>query len=262
LEKNMAEYIGTTGNDIHVGTAQPDTINGGDGNDTLSGGNQNDIINGDAGDDKLFGDNGQDTLTGGAGNDQLTGGTGTDTFVFNFTVSSSGSWVTQVATFRDGTAPAQTADAVAWNNYLKQLEAWRAEMLATTGELDEDTNLDGTAILTTSTKKAGTITVGEVAFDNDYQWQEWVETTKATIEGEGYDTILDWSDGAPDKLLLNGLSNVATDDNYWGKFLTTDAAVDGKTVISFDGGSITLVGVDTSMADLIAAGLVDFGVTV
>lgn len=253
----MADTYGTTGNDeIYAGNGN-DNVYGGDGNDELYGENGNDKLYGEAGDDQLDGGRGDDLLVGGLGNDELTGGSGNDSFFFNFTVNSSGSWVTQTASFRDGSTPSANADAVAWNNYLNQLAAWRLEMLAQTGQTDENTDLDDTAVLTTSTKKAGTIVLGSVAYDNDYQWQEWVGSSSVTITGEGHDTVLDWTTGN-DKLVLKGLSNDSGATNYWGNFLSSDSDVDGKTVISFgtgaDAGSITLIGTDMSLADLVAGG--------
>ncbi|MDP1529605.1 MAG: calcium-binding protein [Rhodoferax sp.] len=289
----MADYPGTSSDDTYAGTNQADTISGGEGNDTLSGaqgddtisgdagndilnggqgadflngGTGNDILNGDEGSDVLNGGTGNDTLnggvsddtlTGGLGDDQLTGGKGDDTFVFNFTVNTSGSWVTQTAEFRDGNTPSAYADAVAWNNYLKQLEAWRLEMNTLTGQGDENTDLDGTAYLTTSTKKGGTLLLDTQTYDNDYQYQEWVGSSTATIEGDGYDQILDWTSGA-NKLVLNGLSADSGAGNYWDTFLNS-AQSGGNTVITFDGGSITLVGVLTSIEALVSGGLVDFG---
>lgn len=259
----MADYTGGAGNDTYAGTNQADTIYGGDGNDTLgtdspaNTGNGSDTIYGEGGDDTLYGGNGNDTLVGGADNDTLKGGNGNDTFVFNFTINPGGSWQTREAVFRDGNSPAEMADAVAWNNYLKQLAVWRAEMTTLYGT-DENQNLDGTAYLTTSTKKAGAIMIGEVSYDNDFQYQEWVDSSSIAIQGEGYDTVLDWGNGA-DVLVLSGLSDDSTASNYWGNWLTADTATDGKTVISFEGGSITLIGVDTTIEALIAAGSVSWG---
>jgi len=51
-----------------------------------------------------------------------------------------------------------------------------------------------------------------------------------------------------------GLGTDEAADNYWGNWLTADTLEDGQTVISFDGGSITLVGVDTTLDALITGG--------
>jgi VCBS repeat-containing protein len=116
LGSSLATNLGATnGDDVLVGTPNPDNINGGNGadtmygragNDTLTGGNGidkiygqagadtingsadgdflyggsgNDIVNGNANDDTLFGGSGNDNLDGGADNDVITGGYGADT---------------------------------------------------------------------------------------------------------------------------------------------------------------------------------------
>ena len=65
----MATINGTSGNDVTVGTIDPDMMFGGAGNDRY---------NGNAGNDFIYGEDGNDTLTGDAGNDSLFGGNGTD----------------------------------------------------------------------------------------------------------------------------------------------------------------------------------------
>jgi hypothetical protein len=255
----------TNGDDIVYALGGDDTINakqgndivyGGEGNDTIQGGNDNDTLYGDAGNDILDGGNDNDVLIGGEGDDQLTGGNGADTFVFNFTVTSS--MVQKTVLFRDGNAPSTTADYKAWLNYDTQLDAWRAELSSVYGvDLDAtDTFAVDITVNGGSVKKPVYSTV-EFSGDNSYTYFD--EEASATIEGEGYDTVLDWSNGA-DKLALNGLSNTEGAANYWGNFLTSDdVADDGKTVISFDGGSITLIGTDMSIADLVTGGYVLFG---
>jgi hypothetical protein len=284
----MADVIiGTNGDDTLDGTANADTMIGGSGNDTLNGGagddtlggeysyqeptpnpndgdatrtvevseTGNDILNGGDGNDSLDGGNGDDVLTGGEGNDLLTGGKGADTFVFNFTVTSN--TVQQTVYFRDGDAPSTSADYKAWYNYDTQLDAWRAELSALYGvDLDATDTFDVDITVNGGTVKKPLLSTVEFSGDNSYTYLD--EVASATIEGEGYDTIMDWTSGA-NKLALNGLSSVATDANYWGNFLTSDAAVDGKTVISFTGGSITLISTDMSIADLVAGEYVLFG---
>lgn len=278
----MADYIGGTGEQTLTGSDSDDLLNGGNGNDTLYGGagddvlgeysydsvnrkgesiavtvdeNGNDTLYGEAGNDALDGGNGNDTLVGGPDDDTLTGGSGDDTFVFNFTVTS-GSELTTVY-FRDGDAPSLSADYKAWYNYDTQLDAWRAELdTLYGGDLDAGTTYDVDITVNGGTLKKPTTSTYSFDGDNSYAYYE--ATTKATIEGEGTDVVLDWGTGA-DKLVLNGLSANAGDAAYWGNFLTSDIVTDGKTVISFDGGSITLVGTDASLADLVAGGYVQFG---
>lgn len=68
----------TNGDDVILGTPNPDTINGLGGNDRICGGDRGDTINGGPGDDRIFGFKGSDTLSGGTENDRLVGGKGTD----------------------------------------------------------------------------------------------------------------------------------------------------------------------------------------
>ena len=99
--------------------------------------------------------------------------------------------------------------------------------------------------------------------DASYTFDQVSVTSTYTVEGEGHVTIPDWNSvngiGNNDVLDLRGMSNDSTADNYWGNVLTTDTLINGKTVISFDGGSITLIGVDTTIQTLIDAGQVTFG---
>ncbi|WP_157961419.1 calcium-binding protein [Microvirga flavescens] len=72
------EWVGTPGDDFHVGSAEADILFGGAGNDVLKGA---------AGNDAIFGEAGNDTLYGGDGRDTMTGGSGKDIFVFDSAVS-------------------------------------------------------------------------------------------------------------------------------------------------------------------------------
>lgn len=89
----MANFSGTNGSDIIVGTSANDSFSGqagediftGEaGNDTLIGGAGDDTFTGDAGNDSLNGGSGSDTFTGDAGKDTLTGGAGKDILVGDF----------------------------------------------------------------------------------------------------------------------------------------------------------------------------------
>lgn len=70
--------IGSSGNDVLVGTGGNDFVYGGAGNDKLFLLGGDDIGNGGTGDDMVAGDAGRDLLIGGIGNDELIGGTGSD----------------------------------------------------------------------------------------------------------------------------------------------------------------------------------------
>ncbi|HHP7246330.1 MAG TPA: Calx-beta domain-containing protein [Elainellaceae cyanobacterium] len=75
--------LGTSGNDIFVGTERNDRIRGFRGNDVLFGGDGDDIIIGNALSDRLRGGNGDDTLRGGMGSDLLIGWDGDDILIGN-----------------------------------------------------------------------------------------------------------------------------------------------------------------------------------
>ncbi|MDO8812808.1 MAG: calcium-binding protein [Gallionella sp.] len=97
----LAQMVGTAGNDNLIGTTYADTLAGLDGNDVitgnagndiLQGGNGNDTLNDTAGvnlldggadTDTLTGNTGNEFFTGGAGNDTITTGTGADIIAFN-----------------------------------------------------------------------------------------------------------------------------------------------------------------------------------
>lgn len=72
---NIESVVGSSHNDVLIGTSGVNGISGGDGNDTLYG---------QGGNDTLFGEDGNDVLDGGAGDDLLDGGDGFDAaFYFN-----------------------------------------------------------------------------------------------------------------------------------------------------------------------------------
>lgn len=74
--------IGTSGQDVIDGSADPDEIHGLEGDDRLYGHGGNDSLFGDDGNDMLAGGAGDDLLDGGMGNDMLWGASGADTVVF------------------------------------------------------------------------------------------------------------------------------------------------------------------------------------
>ncbi len=79
LGSRSADYINAKNNDdIAFGEGGKDTMRGGKGADELHGGDGNDSIRGDSGNDKLFGEDGNDKLNGNSGDDMLNGGAGKD----------------------------------------------------------------------------------------------------------------------------------------------------------------------------------------
>ena len=75
----MARLVGDAGNNLEIGTPEPDEIHGFGGVDLLRGGSGNDTIDGGTGPDSLYGDQGNDSIEGGAGDDVIRGGRGNDT---------------------------------------------------------------------------------------------------------------------------------------------------------------------------------------
>ena len=75
----MARIDGDAGNNLEIGTSDPDWIRGYGGVDLLRGSGGNDTIEGGDGPDSLYGDQGDDRLQGGAGDDVIRGGRGNDT---------------------------------------------------------------------------------------------------------------------------------------------------------------------------------------
>jgi Ca2+-binding RTX toxin-like protein len=65
----MANFNGTSGDDVYSGTLSADTINGNGGADILFGDGSGDIIDGGSGDDIVLGGLGADTVEGGDNND-------------------------------------------------------------------------------------------------------------------------------------------------------------------------------------------------
>ncbi|MPZ24231.1 MAG: hypothetical protein GEU28_11975 [Dehalococcoidia bacterium] len=65
--------IGTAGDDVIVGSPDPDIIRAGGGDDIIFGGTGNDTLLGEGGDDELHGGQGFDRLVGGPGDDSLFG---------------------------------------------------------------------------------------------------------------------------------------------------------------------------------------------
>jgi hypothetical protein len=99
LDTKAVTMLGSTGNDVLIGTAKADTINGGAGNDMITGGN------------------GGDTLTGGAGNDQFVYTAVTESTLLNldtigdFSANTWGQGVDSTTLQPNGSATSAGADA-------------------------------------------------------------------------------------------------------------------------------------------------------
>lgn len=86
---NIENVVGSSFNDIILGSAEANSIKGGhgddriyglDGDDMISGGSGNDIIHAGSGNDRVIGGGGNDDITGRLGADVMSGGGGADTF--------------------------------------------------------------------------------------------------------------------------------------------------------------------------------------
>ncbi len=268
-----AEYdliYGGRKNDTIYGYAGPDTLLGGDGygSDTLYGGDGNDSLHGGGFAQSVYDYDGFDTIYGGMGDDKMTG----DKFVFNFVVSEQRDQVLTTVQFRDGDTPAESASAVAWSNYLSQLASWRDALTNIHGADLSDT-MDESVMLTASPRKAAKdVVTGLKTYDKDFSYMTEGSTVSTVVTGEGHDTIyywgrqygyheqVGWGPWSTDHktIKLSGLSGVTTDANFYGNFVSVDSVWDLQTIITIGDSSITLVGVETTMAELIAGGHITF----
>jgi Ca2+-binding RTX toxin-like protein len=284
----MASIFGDDEDSVLFGTAEYDLIYGGRNNDTIYGYAGHDALFGGngAGSDTLYGGDGNDSLHGGGfaasaydydGFDTIYGGLGDDRmagdrFVFNFGVPEQRDQVLTTVQFRDGDTPAESASAVAWSNYLNQLQSWRDALTLVHGA-DLSNSMDESVMLTASPRKAAKdVVTGLKTYDKDFSYMADGSTVSMVATGEGHDTIyywarqrgyeeqVGWGPWSSDHktLKLSGLSGVATDANFYGNFVSVDTERDLLTVLTIGDSSITLVGVDTTMAQLVAGGHITF----
>jgi hypothetical protein len=246
----MADIFGTNDDDIideepfdGVSSNTNNTFHGLEGDDT--------IVAGPA-EQPPFDGNGagpqdNDVIVGGLGNDTMTGGYGNDKFVFTFTVEEQ---ATEYNFLDFEFVPNTNANINAWES---TYENWIA-FLNSLGTVDF-----GDPATTT-------VTVGNKN-PQDFTDDFTASVVELTVEGEGYDEILDFGndkggDGDDgDQLILLGLSADAEAANYWDAVLDSHQVTEDdvtSTIITFDGGSITLVGVQTTIEDMVLAGKVVF----
>lgn len=237
------EFSGT----LQTGSDGQDTLTGTSGADIIAGGKGADTIEGGAGDDLLIGGE-LKTITGSSphAGEYTADGAGADTFVFNFGLSHSVGATYYFRPNEDGTGgdtPNVNGNVSAWQNYIDQLAAWRVAMETEYGS-DSDTSMTGEALYTVK-KTVGSL--GE--YDNSFS----VGGSGWTIDShDGTDIILQWGEG--DTLQLNGLSVLG--ESEFDALFDVSLNSDGDTVLSWEGGSITIDGMTIdNVADFWDAGI-------
>jgi Ca2+-binding RTX toxin-like protein len=283
----MADFTGTEGDDVLNGTNKADLIDGGEGDDIINSGAGNDIVYGGegddqihagAGDDELFGGEGNDQLVagagddileGGVGDDVLNGGGGSDTFVFNFTVAAGGtSTITYGAVPLDYDAPTgnpnnptppdEEVSESEFAQFSQDYQAWLNENAPAdytyaapqpnpVNSISDPDAVDGDV-------QSVELTNGQIRY-----WEDTIEVAGGEPEitaSDGNDTITQFQNAGPnvDQIVLKGLAGL--DDTTLDALFdltASDVNNDGvlDSVLSWQGGSITLLGTSTWGNDLL-----------
>lgn len=237
--------VGLAGDDELFGGGGEDTIEGGEGDDFVKGGGGADTIDGGAGDDYIYGQNGSDVINGGADNDTMIGNNGEDTMngdAGNDSIKGGFNWDTIDGGAGDDTVLGQNGydtvsgglgdDSVLGNNGRDRLygNAGEDTVLGGSGNdfmhggPDNDTMMGGTGRDTIIGGFGDDVLTGDngpdlFVFNPDV--------------GTGDDTITDFEDGF-DTILIAGSTEFSD--------LSIDE-IDGNTVVSWEGGSVTLTDV-------------------
>ena len=235
------------------GLKADDPINGGDGDDHLVGGGGNDHLSGGAGDDKLNAGGGNDILDGGAGNDFLNGGGGADVYRFHFGVASGG---TQTHTFvfvpSSGDIPTAGEFAAQYSDFLLSFFG-SAGNFQWTSSLPEDPLLSLVQGVTADDSTIESVVVQAGRGTGILFYEDTIKTSgpggpAAITASDGHDTIAQFQNAGPnvDTIELHGLAGVSDADLSALFDLTTidtngDAIAD-STLLSWDGGSIKILG--------------------
>ncbi|WP_422027908.1 calcium-binding protein [Roseovarius sp.] len=223
---------GGAGDDLLKGGAGGDLLNGGDGDDLLRGQNGSDIMNGGADNDTLLGNNGEDTMNGDAGNDSIKGGFNWDTID-----GGAGDDTMLGQNGNDTVSGGEGNDSVLGNNGDDFLYGNFGEDFIDgsngndymDGGLGNDTLLAGPGRDTLVGGEGDDELTGEngpdvFLFNPDF--------------GTGNDTITDFENGF-DTIEIRGSTEFGD---------LTIEQVGGDTVVSWDGGSVTLLG-ETGVID-------------
>lgn len=265
--------LGDSGNDTMEGGRGNDYLKGGSGDDSLDGGRGDDEMLGGSGDDQLDGGRGDDMILGGTGDDTLTGGQGEDSFTYRagdgddviadytpgedkiglFGVDAGSYQVNYdeesgntVITFAGGSLTLEGAELdpddlyffaegtdendvmIGGDGHDKMLGGGGDDVLVGGGGEDFLSGDSGNDIIAGG-EGADTLVGGEGNDAFIYR------------AGDGDDLIRDYTPGE-DKIVMIGVDDGSYEVNY--------DAESGDTVITFAGGSITVVGAELNPDDL------------
>ncbi|HYD68997.1 calcium-binding protein [Azospirillum sp.] len=161
-----------------TGSSQMDWLKGGSGNDFLAGGNGADVLWGRAGHDTMFGGAGNDTMEGNGGGDVMNGGAGADIFVLYQAAES-------------------TPDAFDWISDFSQAQGDKISLNTIDARAHTSGNQDFSFI-------------GQSGFTSEGQLRYHHENGKTIVEAN----LVDYSDGAEMKIVLNGTINLTANDFF------------------------------------------------
>jgi hypothetical protein len=186
-----------------------------------------------------------ETLYSSAGDDFLNGGGGADTYVFNLTLRSLDDSIS--ALFRDGDTPNQNANWQAWDNYLEQLQAWRAELTALYGA-DANTSLVSNALYRMARDEYGEVPQFDPSYDSEPSW---------VLDTQGNDTIAQLVAKQGDRISVN-ISREIMEAHATTSVRDVDGDGELDTVLEFSGnGQIVILGSSwSSISELWDAGLI------
>jgi Ca2+-binding RTX toxin-like protein len=193
------------------GGAGNDTITGGDGNDVLLGGDGNDVITGGRGSDMMIGGAGDDTFVWnpGDGSDVVEGQDGHDTLQFNgsnanenMDLSANGS---RLRLFRDVGNVTMDVNGVEQVNVaaLGGADTLTVNDLSHTAVTDVNLDLAGTPGSGVGDGQADTVIVNGTAHADTVQISG--SGTSYTVAGLSANVAVQGSEGANDRLVVNGL---------------------------------------------------------
>ena len=215
------------GDDFVKGGAAADTINGGSGDDYIYGQNGSDVINGGADNDTMIGNNGEDTMNGDAGNDSIKGGFNWDTID-----GGNGNDTVLGQNGNDTVSGGEGDDSVLGNNGFDRLYGNAGNDTVIGGNGNDF--MDGGADNDTLIGGAGRDTMIGGLGDDELTGSNGTDIFVFNPDtATGDDTITDFEDGL-DTILIAGSTEFSD--------LSIDE-IDGNTVVSWEGGSVTLTDV-------------------